>query len=73
MSARNYWSDAELIDDARENRRAETECKLRARAELDPSDTLRNANTAKLRAEASEAILRQRAVAAEQMARSGCN
>lgn len=58
MSARNYWSIAELIVDARYNRRRELELKMRARSEVRPSEwLLRTANTYKLRAEASEYIL----------------
>lgn len=71
MSARNYWTDAQLIEDARDNRREETKYRLRARTELNPDKTLRNANTAKLRAEASEVVLRRRRLDDEQTLRSG--
>ncbi len=71
MSARKYWTDVELIGDIATNRREETEYRLRARTEFNPSETLRDANTAKLCAEASEAVLRQRQLDDEQTLRSG--
>lgn len=70
-SARHYWTDAQLIEDARFNRGEQDEYLRRARTEWDPSESLREANTAKLRAEASEAILRSRRLNEEQVARSG--
>lgn len=71
MSARKYMTDAQLIEDARFHRAEETELRLRARSEWKPTETLRDANTAKLRAEASESILRQRRYSEEVAARSG--
>jgi hypothetical protein len=70
-SARNYWTDAQLIADARFNRAEETELLLRARTEHDKFVTLRAANAAAMRAEASETFLRSRRLAEEQRARSG--
>lgn len=57
-SARNYWTDRDLEQDAKWNRSYERYC--RGKAELDPYYWLRKANTAKLRAEASEAVLARR-------------
>jgi hypothetical protein len=59
-SARNYYTDEQLAQDAKYWRKRETEHRLRARSQFIPDDQLRYANTAKLRAEASENILRQR-------------
>lgn len=71
VSARNYWTNAQLAEDARANRAEESELLLRARTEWDKFDTLRAANAAGQRAEASEKFLRQRQRDAEQVSRSG--
>jgi hypothetical protein len=72
-SARNYWTDAQLRDDARRNRAEENELLLRARTEWDKFDTLRAANAARMRAEASETFLRKRQLDAEQCDRAAIN
>lgn len=70
-SARNYWTDAQLDQDARDNRAEQNELLRRARTEWDKFDTLRAANAAGQRAEASETFLRSRRLDEEQRARSG--
>jgi hypothetical protein len=72
-SARNYWTDAQLIDDARRSRAEETELLLRARTEHDKFVTLRAANAAAMRAEASETFLRNRRLVEEQKLRLAAN
>jgi hypothetical protein len=59
-SARNYMTDAELAADAVYWCNRETFHKMQARTEWNPSDTLREVNAARMRAEASETILRRR-------------
>jgi hypothetical protein len=70
-SARNYWTDAQLIQDACDNRAEQAALLLRARTEWNKFDTLRAANAAGQRAEASERFLRSRRLDEEQRARSG--
>ena len=72
-SARNFWTDAQLEQDARDNRAEEAELLLRARTEWDKFDTLRAANAAAMRAEASERLLRSRRLFEEQNMHFGAN
>jgi hypothetical protein len=57
MSARNYWTTLDLEKDIRYQRGVEKNLRMKARTENNPSQTLRDANTARVRAKASEDIL----------------